>query len=284
MKSGKQRREELSAKQSARRIKAAAQQAEETRERLERDAANGGSMNPEFVGIPRPSAEAYADYVEHPRFGKSPRFTGFDPNPNSPEVHLHWNTGYIREWERRRYEHDPGSFPWYYAGIFDRKPYLVPGTAIVADTSRQNWRTVPVTHYYDLDRRCPDCGRRFLFFAEEQKHWYEELGFPLEAQAVRCPLCRKRLQQLDRTRRRYEQLFHLSTRSVEETLEMADCCLTLVEAGIFHPRQKEHVRILLKHLPEDGKSQKPFLELIARLKRMGEAGKSESNAARASDP
>src|SRR5262249_1916680 len=127
---------------------------------------------------------------------------------------------------------------------------MIPGTAIAADLSRQTPATVPVTHYYDIDKVCRDCGRKFIFFAEEQKHWYEELGFPLEAEAIRCPPCRKRLQRIGRIRKRYEQLFPLHLRTLEETLEMADCCLTLVEEGVFHLRQTERVRMLLKRVQE----------------------------------
>ena len=44
----------------------------------------------------RPRMEDFADHVEHPRYGKSPRFTGLDSNPDAPEVHLHWNTHYFK--------------------------------------------------------------------------------------------------------------------------------------------------------------------------------------------
>jgi hypothetical protein len=142
---------------------------------------------------------------------------------------------------------------------------MVRGTAVAADLSRQTPATVPVTHYYDLDKVCRDCGRRFIFFAEEQKHWYEELGFPLEADAVRCPPCRKRLQHVTKTRRRYEQLFHVASRTPEETLEMADCCLTLIEEATFHTRQTERVQMLLNRVPEDRRSDQRFLALAARL-------------------
>jgi hypothetical protein len=164
MKSGKQRKLELRERKSVRQSKADARQEEETRARREQDAAQGGCLNPDFVGIPRRPPEVYADYVEHPRFGKSPHYTGFDPNPNTPEVWLHSNTGYTPKWLRR---HD--------------------------------------------------------------------------------------------------------ARTVEETLEMADCCLTLVEEAIFHPRPREHVRILLKHIPEDAQSNQQFRDLTARLEDVADA-------------
>jgi hypothetical protein len=142
---------------------------------------------------------------------------------------------------------------------------MVRGTAVVADLSRQAPATVPVTHYYDLAKVCRDCGRRFIFFAAEQKHWYEKLGFPLEADAVRCPPCRKRLQQVASMRRRYEQLFLLPSRTAEQSLEMADCCLSLIEEAVFHRRQTECVRMLLKRVPTEARSDRRFLDLMARL-------------------
>ena len=38
--------------------------------------------------------QRYAEYVEHPRFGRYPRFTGLDVNANSPGVELHWINGW----------------------------------------------------------------------------------------------------------------------------------------------------------------------------------------------
>ena len=219
----------------------------------------------------RPPVEDYAEHVEHPRYGKAPRFTGVDPNPNPSAVHLHWNTHYFTQTQLREMERLLGWRPTFP----DDGTRMVRGTAVAADLSRQAPATVPVTHYYDVDKVCRDCGRRFIFFADEQKHWYEELGFPLEADAVRCPPCRKRLQHVARMRQRYEELFHARTRTAEETLEMADCCLGLIEEAIFHPRQTERVRMLLNRIPEDGRSEQRFLDLTARV-RAAEKGEQDA--------
>ena len=57
---------------------------------------------------------------------------------------------------------------------------------------------------------------------------------------------------------------------------MAECCLSMVEEGIFHPRQVERVRMVLNRLPEARRTDGEFLELAARLreleKRNGEPG------------
>lgn len=222
----------------------------------------------------RPRMGDYAEHVEHPRYGKAPRFTGLDPNPNSSAVHLHWNTRYFTQSQLREMERLLGWRPTFP----DDGTQMVQGTAVAADLSRQVPATVPVTHYYDVDKLCRDCGRRFIFFADEQKHWYEELGFPLEADAIRCPPCRKRLQHVARMRQRYEQLFHATERSAEETLEMADCCLGLIEEAIFHRRQTDRVRMLLNCLPKDRRSEQRFLDLSARVREAEAKGEQDASA------
>jgi hypothetical protein len=157
--------------------------------------------------------------------------------------------------------------------------HVVRGTAIAADVSRQSWKPVAVTHYYDIDKICRDCHRRFIFFAEEQKHWYEELGFQIDADAVRCPPCRKRDQLIAAIREKYERLFHVANRTRDESLEMVDCCLTLMEEAIFHPRQSERVRMLLKQVPAENQSGQRFLQLTDRLHAVEARWKAEKAAA-----
>ena len=111
-------------------------------------------------------AEYFDDYVEHPLYGRVPRVTGLNPKEDfGGNVFLHW--------------HSP-------------EDVRIPNTAVQADTSKQPTATVAVTHYFDSKRTCRDCQRPFLFFAEEQKYWYEELGFRLDADCIRCVECRKK--------------------------------------------------------------------------------------------
>jgi len=171
------------------------------------------------------SNDKYASFVDHPRYGKRPYITGLNPETvYGGGIFLHW--------------HSP-------------KECRIPNTAIPADLSRQVAATVPVTHYFDVVRTCRDCGRSFIFFAQEQKHCYEELGFSLDSDCVRCVPCRKRQQGIARIRERYEELFHVQNRSSDKNLEMADCCLTLIEQSVFHRRQTERVRMLLKQVAHD---------------------------------
>lgn len=45
-------------------------------------------------------------------------------------------------------------------------------------------------YYEDLEFKCVDCGNYLVWWANDQKWWYETKGNPLERIAVRCKKCR----------------------------------------------------------------------------------------------
>jgi len=212
-------------------------------------------------------SDDYSAFVEHPRFGRRPRFTGLNPSPFDDAVKLHWNTSTPEEiaaqWKAVMGQE------WEYLHLLDRssRPSRIPNTAIAANLSLQTPATVPVTHYFDLERTCRDCRRPFIFFADEQKHWYEELGFGLESDCVRCVECRKKHQDIAHKRKLYESLFHVEDRTVEQSMQMADACLAMIEAGIFTVRQTQRVRCLMNSVPQDAevRGQSEFKTLLERL-------------------
>jgi hypothetical protein len=187
----------------------------------------------------------YDAFVEHPRYGRGPRLTGLEPGRSDPRVSVHWNATNPDE-AREIISRVLGWSP----PVTDDGRRRIPETAIAADTSRQQRATVQVTHYYDVERRCRDCRKPFIFFAVEQKHWYEVLRFPLEADAVRCPACRKRNQTLGKARATYQRLHNLRSRSETDTVRLAEALLMLVENGVFGIRQTEHARALVRTLPD----------------------------------
>jgi hypothetical protein len=170
-------------------------------------------------------ATDYAGFVEHPRYGTGPRVTGLDV-ADSPDgrVYCHWHS-------------PPG--------------VRVPSTAVAADVSRQAEATLHVTHYFDAKRVCRKCERPFLFFAEEQKHWYEDLMFPLEADCLDCPPCRKDEQRLRATRQKYDALLTKTARTPTDTLELVECGLLLIESVVFSVKLVPKLRGLLKPLMLD---------------------------------
>ena len=113
------------------------------------------------------TASEYDSYVEHSRFGRVPRITGLNPTEDPEHGLLFWII-------------PPES--------------KIPNTAVPANTDRQKITSFPIPFYFDQKRTCRDCNRPFIWFAEEQKYWFEELGFNLNADCVRCVECRQKLQ------------------------------------------------------------------------------------------
>ena len=180
-------------------------------------------------------------YVEHPRYGSQPRMTGLDVDTHSVGV-------YVRAYTE-------AELPKLFSGrSCARIGFLIPGTAIVADPSKQHGSCMLNTHYYDIERECHDCGRPFLFYAEEQRYWYEELEFPVDADCIRCYPCRRVTQDIDRTVQRYEELVAVVDPSLNVQAELASHRVTLVQAGRFHVRQLEHVRGFLNRHPDHPQS------------------------------
>ncbi|WP_435016338.1 zinc-ribbon domain containing protein [Tundrisphaera sp. TA3] len=82
-----------------------------------------------------------------------------------------------------------------------------PDVVVPADLTRQNFTAYPIPHYVDVLRQCRNCGRPFIFFALEQKHWFEDLHFHIHSsQCVRCTECRRRQHHLSERLRRYSRL------------------------------------------------------------------------------
>jgi hypothetical protein len=106
----------------------------------------------------------FENYVDHPRYGRGPRITGFEPQEDPERGILFW----IYPPESR-----------------------IPNTAIRANTDRQKITSFPIPYYFDQKKTCKDCNQPFIFFAEEQQFWFEELRFDLNADCIRCAPCRE---------------------------------------------------------------------------------------------
>lgn len=98
----------------------------------------------------------------------------------------------------------------------------MPKTAIAADSNGQLRALVPVTHYFDLKRRCRDCHHNFIFFVKEQRHWYETFHFYIGADCVRCIDYRTADRTTKQLRWRYETLLKQTARFDQEAVELAE--------------------------------------------------------------
>lgn len=172
-------------------------------------------------------ASEFDDYVEHPRFGRGPQYTDVSAEKQD------YPNAYTASWRSTR-------------------ETRVLGTAVAADLSRQTPATLPVLFYFDERRTCADCCRSFLFFAEEQKYWFEQLGFKLEADCIRCWPCRHVRQSLEAAQARYEELARLDCPSRQEQVELLDVGLKLCEQGIFGRKVLQRFRTIANQLwPQD---------------------------------
>jgi len=197
---------------------------------------------------PLESDDEFQSFVEHPRYGRGPRYTGLNPSTKAPFA-AHWHSS---------------------------RHVRIPDTAIKANGSKQNWVAgaasyafgLSVRYYFDVRRVCRGCKRPFLFFAEEQKHWYEKLGLPLEIDCVRCCECRRKYRGANRARKRYNELLAVSKPTAVELVELVTISLDMIAAGEFstHQRMFDQIRKWLKQLPMVSLNVKTRPELLARLK------------------
>ncbi len=132
----------------------------------------------------------------------------------------------------------------------DYRPDL-PAGAVRGDPRRQLFCCeVPRYFYVDADRTCRDCGARFVFSAREQKHWYETLGFRLDANAVRCLSCRRSFRR---------------DRGIARAL--ADASRALAEAPLHPPAVLAYARAAVAHAERFGHA--PLDGAIAALRALG---------------
>ena len=146
-----------------------------------------------------------ADIVPHPRHGAAPIASGFVV----PEAEIRagfWSYG------------DETMFP----------QSVLPG-----DPTRQNYTDHPRRYYVDMLRTCQDCQRPFLFFAREQKHWFETLRFYVDADCVRCTDCRRGARTAQRRLRRYSDLVAKDAPSRKDLMWMVDDAIHLLKHGVL---------------------------------------------------
>ena len=116
------------------------------------------------------------------------------------------------------------------------KEITIPG-----DITKQN-ATDAVYAFYDsyTDQllTCRKCNRKFYFFAKEQKYWYENLGFWVDARCVHCFECRLAIQKVKKLQKEYELLQKLKSPSPLEVTRFRVVAKTLIKIGCMKDRRK----------------------------------------------
>lgn len=114
-----------------------------------------------------------------------------------------------------------------------RQERLFPESVLIADPSKQNYAIYPRRYYVDVLRECQTCSRPFIFFALEQRHWFETLGLYVDADCVLCPSCRRDAQSLRRRLRRYSDLLRKDDASPRELRFLVDDGAYLFARGVL---------------------------------------------------
>ena len=160
--------------------------------------------------MPKSTRHKLQDIVPHPRYGDTVVPSGC--KASAEEVR--------------------GSF-WRYSS-----DTIFPESAIRADVTRQNYTVIPRGYYVDTLKQCRTCGRSFIFFAREQQHWYEALGFYIDADCVHCPECRRSDQQLRRRFRRYSELVARADLHDRDLVTLVGDAVFLWQAGVLRDEQR----------------------------------------------
>jgi Probable zinc-ribbon domain len=198
----------------------------------------------------------YSDYVEHSRFGRGPRLRP-DLATDGDSVVTTWPSIEIQ----------PAGF----RPSTGRSCHIA-GTGIPVDMQAVHPKSYPpgFSHYFDLDKWCWGCGRRYIFFAEEQKYLYETLHLSIW---LRCGLCvecrnknhRQKTRPFAQAARKYQDLLGIKNRTPEQTLELIASGIEMAEKGQGGELLLERLRHLVRTLPAELPEVSACREAIARL-------------------
>lgn len=119
-------------------------------------------------------------------------------------------------------------------------------TAIRADIKRQNYSVCPRHWYLDAQFRCSRCENRFIWSAQEQKVWFEDYRFWIDAIPKQCPTCRTTLRQLAKLRQQYDLLIPQARKPAtpEQRRRIVEILLQLQQS---HGSLPEKMRQTLAH-------------------------------------
>jgi len=115
---------------------------------------------------------------------------------------------------------------------------IFPESAIAADTSLQVYTVLSRPWYVDILKKCATCGRPFLFFAEEQRYWYEFLKFTVDADCIRCSECRVSERELRERFNRFSLMTSRLQLNDEEVAQYLDDAMFLFRQGVIKDIQK----------------------------------------------
>ena len=102
-------------------------------------------------------------------------------------------------------------------------------TAVRAEVSKQNYTVCPLYWYIDATFQCSRCSETFVFAADEQKFWYEELKFWIDSIPSKCAKCRKELRDLNDLQQEYDRDI-AATLSKSASVDRKERLIAIVDA------------------------------------------------------
>lgn len=144
---------------------------------------------------------------------------------------------------------DPRKMPGH---LFWGVRHLDYSTAVRADISKQNFSVCPRHWYIDAAFNCSRCGESFVFTADEQKFWYEELKFWIDSIPRECAKCRKELRELKSLQQKYDRDI-ASTMGKSANVDKKERLVAVIEAieagGVtLSAKETENRRTLLSQI------------------------------------
>jgi hypothetical protein len=142
---------------------------------------------------------------------------------------------------------DPRKMP---SHLFSRALHINYPTAVRADISKQDYSVCPRFWYIDAAFRCARCGQTFVFSAEEQRFWYEELRFYIDSRAKHCQTCRRDLRELKSLRQEYDRAVAKDA-EIDQKKRVLAILDALAEGGVQLPEKIRGNRDMLMKQIED---------------------------------
>lgn len=79
-------------------------------------------------------------------------------------------------------------------------------TAVRANTEKQNYSVCPRYWYIDTHFTCDRCRQEFIWSIDEQKTWFEDYYFWVDAHPRQCRDCRVERRHLSKMRKEYDAI------------------------------------------------------------------------------
>ena len=116
--------------------------------------------------------------------------------------------------------------------------HVFPDSVLIANPDKQNYSIFPRQFYVDILKTCRSCARPFIFFAAQQKHWFETLGFFVDADCVHCSECRAQRTTTKRAVQHYSSLVQLAQPNSNELQQLVDATVWLLTQGALKNRSR----------------------------------------------